>query len=485
LPDGLWRVTAGSAGVHNTAARPIDLRGQPVNNIDFALRAQAFPRTADLLFSALVESFPGPAGSWPAYQKAGTLFTAMGEPTAETIDGIRWVRTLQKNADGFRVATVDTPVPINGATIVVAVRPRRGDYAPWTSVVNLLYDQLSLGVDNLTGKIGVIRNGTFFLNLPGPALPDGESAVLTLVAQPSGTFKVFVNGIEVLNNTSLSDLTRLEPAVGGRPYANAFNIGRNDPDSWSAFNGHIGDVLVYKVALSTAERQQVEANLIARFVHTNRVVTASAGRGGVIHPLGTVPVLPGSIQTFSIAPAEGYVVSDVRVDGISQGPLRSFTFTALAANRTIEATFALSPFRQWCERNFGTSAGTPSIAGDVADPDTDGIPNLLEYALNGDPLAPSPGILPQLTSETDGLVLRFSRIPEHGDLRLTVQSSTSLHGAWIDIATSQGGLPFVAVQTGITVSESVVGATRGVIIRDTTEPEPSGRRFYRVSASRQ
>jgi carbonic anhydrase/acetyltransferase-like protein (isoleucine patch superfamily) len=484
LPDGLWRVTAGSTGVH-AAARPIDLRGQPVNNIDFALRAQAFPRTADLLFSALAESFPGPAGSWPAYQPAGTLFTAMGAPTAETIDGIRWVRTLLESADGFRVATVDTPVPINGATIVVAVRPRRiGHDAPWTSVVDLFYDRLCLCVDNRTGTVGVIRNGMWFANPTGPVLPDGQSAVLTLVAQSTGTFQVFLNGIKLLDETSTSDLTELEPGVAG-PYANAFNVGRNDPDGWSAFNGHIGDVLVYKVALSTAERQQVEGDLIARFVHTNRVVTASAGRGGVIHPLGTVPVLPGSIQTFSIAPAEGYVVSDVRVDGISQGPLRSFTFTALAANRTIEATFALSPFRQWCERNFGTSAGTPSIAGDVADPDTDGIPNLLEYALNGDPLAPSPGILPQLTSETDGLVLRFSRIPEHGDLRLTVQASTSLHGAWIDIATSQGGLPFVAVQTGITVSESVGGATRGVILRDTREPEPSGRRFYRVSASRQ
>ncbi len=44
-----------------------------------------------------------------------------------------------------------------------------------------------------------------------------------------------------------------------------------------------------------------------------------------------------------------------------------------------------APIENWRQQKFGGSANDPSIAGNDADPDGDGISNLLEFALDGDP----------------------------------------------------------------------------------------------------
>ena len=52
------------------------------------------------------------------------------------------------------------------------------------------------------------------------------------------------------------------PGIAGA-YATSITLGRNAPDGWTSFNGAIGDVFVYKTALSEAERQQLETSIAA------------------------------------------------------------------------------------------------------------------------------------------------------------------------------------------------------------------------------
>ncbi|MBK5274866.1 MAG: hypothetical protein JJE30_07430 [Desulfuromonadales bacterium] len=68
-------------------------------------------------------------------------------------------------------------------------------------------------------------------------------------------------------------------------------------------------------------------------------ITASAGAGGSISPSGAVLVTQGSSQTFTIAPDVGSAVSNVLVDGVSQGAITTYTFTNVTANHTIAAVF--------------------------------------------------------------------------------------------------------------------------------------------------
>ena len=69
-------------------------------------------------------------------------------------------------------------------------------------------------------------------------------------------------------------------------------------------------------------------------------ISATAGEGGSISPSGNISVREGLDKTFTITPDGGYVISDVRVDGVSVGAVSSYTFDNVQKRHTIEAFFA-------------------------------------------------------------------------------------------------------------------------------------------------
>ena len=68
-------------------------------------------------------------------------------------------------------------------------------------------------------------------------------------------------------------------------------------------------------------------------------IMAAAGEGGSITPCGTVKVERGMSQTFTIQPKEGYVISDVLVNGQSVGAVAEYTFCDVNADANITALF--------------------------------------------------------------------------------------------------------------------------------------------------
>ncbi|MEY4731396.1 MAG: hypothetical protein RL681_342, partial [Candidatus Parcubacteria bacterium] len=76
-----------------------------------------------------------------------------------------------------------------------------------------------------------------------------------------------------------------------------------------------------------------------QYNHPTWAITASAGTGGTITPSGSVAVNQGSNQAFSIVPSSGYIVSDVLVDGVSQGKLDRYTFSSVTTTHTIDVSF--------------------------------------------------------------------------------------------------------------------------------------------------
>lgn len=69
------------------------------------------------------------------------------------------------------------------------------------------------------------------------------------------------------------------------------------------------------------------------------VITATAGKGGSISPSGQVSVQTGGSQTFIITPSAGHKIFSVKVDGVSQGPITSYTFSNVTANHKIAVLF--------------------------------------------------------------------------------------------------------------------------------------------------
>ena len=68
-------------------------------------------------------------------------------------------------------------------------------------------------------------------------------------------------------------------------------------------------------------------------------IKATAGIHGSITPSGDVDVLHGGSHTFTIAANRGYAISNVKIDGVSIGAVKSYTFENVTDNHTIEVTF--------------------------------------------------------------------------------------------------------------------------------------------------
>src|SRR5690606_9172432 len=88
----------------------------------------------------------------------------------------------------------------------------------------------------------------------------------------------------------------------------------------------------------------------------------------------------------------------------------------------------------WRQLRFGSTSNSGDAA-DLADPDNDGRPNLIEYAVGSDPLAPDTGSVVTLGKSEDGqrLTLSFHRIADPA-LTYTVEADgESTLSTWVPI----------------------------------------------------
>ncbi|MCX6345912.1 MAG: hypothetical protein NT018_12720, partial [Armatimonadetes bacterium] len=308
------------------------------------------PQQSQIIFSCLTDALPasGAISSWSTYLPAGQSLAAMGSPTVEVIDTRKFEKNSNVTGDGFRYGgSYSSSIACTGASIVAVAKPiRYGTGDNWESVVDVFYDRLVLGILNSSGKICVRRNGS--LEYSATVIPEGQTTILSLVVQSNGTYKVYANGVEAMSNSATSDMTALVPGVtgGAGGYGTYMNVGRNNPDGWTTYNGYIGDAFLYKTALSPSDRALLENYIANRLLGTTGAtytITASAGANGTISPSGAVAVNQGANQTFAIAPSAGYAISQVTVDSVNQGAIATYTFSNVQASHTISAAFVALP----------------------------------------------------------------------------------------------------------------------------------------------
>lgn len=351
LQNGTWYLAAGGAGFYPTPDLVVTVAGTDLANINFAVKSNVrnIPQPGLIYFSAVTDSLPPAgqlAGSWPAYLPAGQSLSPIGSPTTALLGGVKWEQNHRITSnDGFLVCDYSAnPAPsiaCHGVTILAAAAPvycspggeNRGE------IVDILYDRLALAISHPDGRLIVAENGNW--GIYGPALANNTPVILSLVVQPDGSFVCYTNGVAALTHGANGDFSNaLTPTDTVNVFKRYVNLGRNNPDGWSAFNGYLGDVFVYTNALVNADRQQLEADLTARFISVGYQIAASANTGGTLNPSGTVYVAPGGTQTFTISPSAGNFLTSVVVDGVSLSATNRFTFTNVVANHTLAVTFA-------------------------------------------------------------------------------------------------------------------------------------------------
>lgn len=84
--------------------------------------------------------------------------------------------------------------------------------------------------------------------------------------------------------------------------------------------------------------------IAATFTANTYTITATTDANGAITPAGASTINYGSNQVYTIVPNAGYHILDVVVDGISMGPISTYTFANVMENHTIAATFAINTY---------------------------------------------------------------------------------------------------------------------------------------------
>jgi hypothetical protein len=122
----------------------------------------------------------------------------------------------------------------------------------------------------------------------------------------------------------------------------------------------------------------------------------------------------------------------------------------------VNTASSLSPRETWRQSHFGTTANSGQAA-DTADPDGDGLANLLEYAFGEDPTVANEGPAVVVATASGVLTLTFVHIDDPS-LSYVVEASGDLTGVWTTAQTYTGFT--VAGTTTFTDSVSLTAGSR-------------------------
>ena len=325
----------------------------------------------------------------------------------------------------------------------------------------------SVANDTATGTINGIT--------PPPPPPPG-SALVEYVPGNSwgsgyqGTFKITnsstatITGYELLFDFSGTTFTFFNGTLTRAGTACTFT-----PLSWQAtipagtFFDNLGFQASPGDALPLSPRLRITS---ATGVSTLQITTAatlpgtSAGTafsqtlavGGGIGPY-TWSLAPGSTLPGGLTLSSAGALTGTPVTGSFSFSLRVTDLRSVSVDRAFSLAVAAPPsaYATWL-------ANTPWAAADsapTADPDVDGLPNLLEYAFGSNPLDPRDTDIPVcgLNPSASSLTLTFLRA--RSDLTYEIQASSDL-AAWQTIATNPGT---VSASTPLTFTDSISLAT--------------------------
>jgi hypothetical protein len=315
-------------------------------------------------------------------------------------------------------------------------------------------------------------SNVFFANVPGILLP-GETytgpifaiAINSSAAPGDYSGSVTIRGGEdifALNNLQTQNLQVSSPAV-------TISATTSDAYEFGAVPG------VFTVSRSGS----VNYDLLVHFAIGGQAINGiryDALSGSVTVPSGS------ATATINVNPIPNDVADGNQTVLLTISPFASYNVGA-PASATV--TVHDKPIDEWRLQQFGNDANVTEIAGDTADPDADGLTNLLEYGLFSDPHVSSVAYLPSLTINSNHLQLSFRRNTSATDITYIVEARSDLAtGSWAAVMTRAPGGAWTANEEGATATESGSGDYVSVTITDSVALQQIPRRFLRLRLQR-
>jgi uncharacterized repeat protein (TIGR02543 family) len=159
-----------------------------------------------------------------------------------------------------------------------------------------------------------------------------------------------------------------------------------------------------------------------------------------VHGQGSLAITPddgiymdGDLVQIVATPAPGWRFVGWSGDLAGTNAQTNFTVSQDSAATATFAPIGVS-VATWRQTHFDTDSGNPLIAGDAVDPDGDGRPNLLEYALGTNPRESDQGGPTQIETRGGELVLTVMLDQQATDITTLFESTTTLTNplSWSD-----------------------------------------------------
>lgn len=219
---------------------------------------------------------------------------------------------------------------------------------------------------------------------------------------------------------------RVHYAVGATPSA-TLTIADNDPSASGMLQfaptaytvNESGGIVTFTVTRTGGTTGAVSVSVAASGGTALAGADYSGASTTLTWPVGDATPKSCDVAIMNDTLAEGSETLFLTLSNATGGATLGVATTAIA-------TILEPPFDDWRFARFGADANDPAIGGILADPDADGIENLIEFGLNLDPLTASNTGLPVAGSSGGQLTLAFTRNPAATDLHFTVQVSSDL-----------------------------------------------------------
>lgn len=154
------------------------------------------------------------------------------------------------------------------------------------------------------------------------------------------------------------------------------------------------------------------------------VSLSTATEGAIIHYTtdGSLPTASSPVYSGAVTLSPG---ATIRAFAVAAGSVESVISGGIYHRQTA--------YQAWAD----TIAWNGADSSPEADPNKDGVPNLLAYALGGDPLADASAVLP--VPAMDGDVLTLTYLRARAEVTYEVQTGTTLEpGSWTSSGVDQG-----------------------------------------------
>lgn len=219
---------------------------------------------------------------------------------------------LKKNHENGGTITDSTSVNYGGSLTIKATPKSGFSFDAWYENGKVLSKEATVNLSNITSDREIHAN--FVQNVFS----------VSLQSNPSNTGMVSGGG----NYSKGTNVAIKAKPVEGYEFLN-----------WT-YNNNVLSEDPNLTIKNIQEDMVVIANFGKKNVPTFTISAQVANQGGTISPAGVTTVTKGNSLVYTMAPAAGYVVSAVAVDGKQVGAVSSYSFTNVNANHNIAVAFA-------------------------------------------------------------------------------------------------------------------------------------------------